>query len=53
VFTPGGRHLGTIVLPELPANLAWGDADWRTLYITAETSLYRSRMLVPGQPLVY
>ena len=53
VFHPGGRHLGTIVLPELPANLAWGDADWRTLYITAETSLYRVRMLVPGQRLVY
>lgn len=53
VFTPGGRHLGTIVLPELPANLAWGDADWRTLYITAETGLYRLRMLVEGQRLVY
>ena len=53
VFNPGGRHLGTIVLPELPANVAWGDADWRTLYITAETSLYRLRLQVPGQRLVY
>jgi gluconolactonase len=53
VFTPAGRHLGTIVLPELPANLAWGDADRRTLYITAETGLYRLRTLVQGQRLIY
>ena len=53
VFTASGRHLGTIVLPEQPANLSWGDADWRTLYITAETGLYRLRTLVPGQRLVH
>jgi len=53
VFNPAGRHLGTIVLPELPANLAWGDPDWRTLYITAQTGLYRLRTLVTGQRLVY
>jgi gluconolactonase len=53
VFTPDGVHLGTIVLPEQPANLAWGDPDWQTLYITAETALYRLRMLVDGQRLVY
>ncbi len=53
VFTPGGRHLGTIVLPEQPANCAWGDDDWRTLYITAETGVYRLRTQVEGQRLVY
>jgi len=26
---------------EEPANLAWGDSDYRTLYITATTSVYR------------
>jgi gluconolactonase len=36
-----GHHLGTIVLPEQPANLTWGDADYGTLYITAGTSVYR------------
>ena len=41
VWDPGGTHLGTIVMPEQPANLAWGDADYRTLYITATTSVYR------------
>ena len=53
VFSAEGRHLGTVVLPELPANLAWGDDDWRTLYITAETGLYRLRTLVQGQRLVH
>lgn len=41
IWNPQGRHLGTIVLPEQPANLAWGDPDYRTLYITATTSVYR------------
>ena len=41
VWDPEGHHLGTIVLPEQPANLAWGDKDYGTLYITATTSVYR------------
>jgi gluconolactonase len=40
--------LGRILLPEIPANLAWGDADWKTLYITARTSLYKIRLNIPG-----
>jgi gluconolactonase len=35
-----GTMLGRIVLPELPANLAWGE-DGSVLFITARTSLYR------------
>lgn len=41
VWDAQGHHLGTIVLPEQPANLAWGDPDYTTLYITATTSLYK------------
>ena len=41
VWDPQGHHLGTIVVPEQPANLAWGGADYRTLYLTAQTSVYR------------
>jgi len=37
VFSQNGKSLGVIPIPEAPANLAWGDADWRTLYITAST----------------
>ncbi len=35
-----GKHLGTIELPEQPANLAWGGPTNSTLYITAVTSAY-------------
>ena len=48
VLTPEGKHLGTIRPPENPANLAWGDADAKTLYFTAVTGLYRLKVNVPG-----
>jgi gluconolactonase len=48
VLDPGGRHLGTIVTPEQPANCAWGDDDWQSLYITARTSVYRIRTNISG-----
>ncbi len=48
VLTPEGKHLGTIRPPENPANLAWGDADGKTLYFTAVTGLYRLRVNIPG-----
>lgn len=48
VWDPSGRHLGTIVMPEQPANLAWGDADYGTLYITATKSLYKLRTRARG-----
>ena len=48
VWDSEGHHLGTIVLPEQPANLAWGDADDSTLYFTARTSVYRLRTKTKG-----
>ncbi len=48
VISPAGKHLGTIKGPKLPANMAWGDADGRTLYMTARTGLYRIRLNIPG-----
>jgi gluconolactonase len=48
VWDAQGRHLGTIVVPEQPANLAWGDQDYGTLYITATTSVYRLRTKAKG-----
>jgi len=44
VFDKNGRHLGIIPVPEKTANVAFGDADSRTLYITASTGLYRIRL---------
>ena len=48
VWDANGNHLGTIVVPEQPANLTWGDKDYRTLYITATTSVYRLHMKTQG-----
>jgi gluconolactonase len=41
VWDANGNHLGTIDMPEQPANLTWGDKDYHTLYVTATTSVYR------------
>jgi gluconolactonase len=48
VWDAQGNHLGTIVTPEQPANLAWGDKDYGALYITATTSVYRIRTKAHG-----
>ena len=48
VISPQGKHLGTLVFPEQPANLAFGDAEGRTLYVTARSSLYRIRLKNAG-----
>jgi gluconolactonase len=48
VLSPEGAKLGLVELPEDPHNLAWGDADGRSLYITALTSVYRMRLGIPG-----
>jgi gluconolactonase len=48
VMSPDGKHLGTIKPAENPANLAWGDADGKTLYFTAVTGLYRLHVNVAG-----
>jgi len=52
VFSPAGELIGQIGLDETPANLAWGGDDWRTLFVTATTSVYRVPMKVAGQPVV-
>lgn len=48
IFSPEGRHLGTIKPDEVPANVAWGD-DGSTLYMTARTGLYRIRLSTSGR----
>ena len=50
VFAPDGTRLGIIRTPEVPANLAFGGPDLRTLFFTARTSVYTRRVKVPGQP---
>jgi gluconolactonase len=48
VWDANGNHLGTIVMPEQPANLTWGGKDYRTLYITATKSVYRLETKTQG-----
>ena len=48
VWDSEGHHLGTIEMPEQPANLNWGDADYGTLYITATHSVYKLRTKAHG-----
>jgi len=48
IFSPEGQHLGTIQPAEQPSNVAWGDADGKTLYMTARTGLYRIRLNIQG-----
>jgi gluconolactonase len=48
IISPEGKHLGTIVGPEHPHNLAWGGQDRKTLYLTAQTGLYRISVNIPG-----
>ena len=43
IISPEGKYLGKIIGPERPANMAWGDADGSTLYLTAHTGLYKIR----------
>jgi len=50
VFTKEGERLGVIVTPERPSNMAWGDEDLMSMYITARTSVYRIRVFIPGLP---
>lgn len=51
VLNPEGKVLGRIKTPEHPANCTFGDADNKTLYITARTGLYKIRLNIPGMGL--
>lgn len=53
IYSPEGVRLVVLEVPEKVGNLNWGDSDWKTLYITASTSIYRMRMPVAGNRLGY
>ena len=48
VLSSEGKHLGTIVGPKHPHNFNWGDDDGKTLYLCAQSGLYKIRLGVPG-----
>ncbi len=49
IYNPSGIPIGSIAIPEPPANLAFGGIEGTTLFITARTSLYAIKMMVKGQ----
>src|ERR1700736_5142640 len=48
IISPEGKHIGTIKVPEVVSNVAWGDKDGKTLYITASTSVYLIKLNIAG-----
>jgi gluconolactonase len=48
IYSPQGELVRTIQLGETPSNLAFGDPDFSTLFVTARTSVYRIRLGVKG-----
>lgn len=48
IYSPQGKLVRSIKMPEVPRNLAFGDPDLQTLYVTAYTSVYRIRMPFKG-----
>jgi gluconolactonase len=52
IISPAGKVLGQIKLPHTAANLAFADGG-RTVYITAQTTVYRIKILTPGEMPLY
>ena len=52
VYTPASngpaKQIGEVPMGETPSNIAFGDPDLETLYITARTGVYRVRLGVRG-----
>ena len=53
IYSPSGKLLGQIQLPEVAANLAWGGSDKKTAYIMGSTSIYRIALKVAGESPLY
>lgn len=48
IIAPHGTPLGHVRFPERTSNCGWGDSDRQSLFVTASTSVYRLRTLIPG-----
>jgi gluconolactonase len=48
VIAADGRLLGRLKIPGHCTNMAFGDEDWKSLYVTTFNSVYRTRVKVPG-----
>ena len=52
IFSPDGKPLSTILMPEKVSNVAWAGPDRKTLYITASSSVYRVHLNIAGAPMI-
>jgi len=48
VIAPDGRLLGRLKIAGHCTNMAFGDDDWKSLYVTTFKSVYRTRVKIPG-----
>ena len=48
IYNPDGKQLARITFPETPANCTFGGKDYKTLFVTARTSLFSIQLKVPG-----
>ena len=48
IFSPAGKHVGLVTFPQQPANVTFGGAERKTMYVTARTGLYRVEMPIAG-----
>lgn len=48
VYSSAGQLIRDISLPEPASNVAFGDADFQSLFVTTRTSVYRIRLSVKG-----
>jgi sugar lactone lactonase YvrE len=51
VIAPDGTLLGRMHIPGVATNLAWGEEDWRTLFVTTRNAVFRTRLKIPGIPV--
>ncbi|MFM8187963.1 MAG: SMP-30/gluconolactonase/LRE family protein [Pirellula sp.] len=51
IYNADGKFIESIGVPEGPANVCFGGQDYKTLFITARTSLYSVQMQVAGARL--
>jgi gluconolactonase len=51
IISADGTHLGTVVVPKHPHNMAWGGEDRKTLYLCAKSGLYRMPLMITGTGL--
>jgi gluconolactonase len=51
VIAPDGTLLGRMHIPGVATNLAWGEDDWRGLFVTTRNAVFRTRLKIPGIPV--